>query len=54
MTFIDACLQLGITEENLCNDNSGAEDNLYRNNTNRADEEAMQISEEEEKNSTCR
>ena len=48
MTFRDACLQLGISEDNLCNDDSDAEDNLYSNNSNRADEEGMQISEEEE------
>ena len=48
MTVRDACLQLGITEDNLYNDNSGAKDNLYSNNSNRVDEEGMQISEEEE------
>ena len=48
MTFIDACLQFGITEDKLYNDGSDAEDNLYSNNSNRADEEGMQISEEEE------
>ena len=48
MTFIDACLQFGITEDKLYNDDSDAEDNLYSNNSNRADEEGMQISEEEE------
>ena len=48
MTFRDACLQLGITEDNLYNDDSDAEDNSYSNNRNRADEEGMQISEEEE------
>ena len=48
MTFRNACLQLGITEDNLYNDDSDAEDNLYSNNSNRADEEGMQISGEEE------
>ena len=48
MTFRDACLQFGITEDKLYNDDSDAEDNLYSNNSNRADEEGMQISEEEE------
>ena len=48
MTFRDACLQLGITEENLYNNDSDAEDNLNSNNSNRADEKGMQISEEEE------
>ena len=48
MTFRDACWQLGITEDNLCNDDCDAEDNLYSNNSNRAGEEGMQISEEEE------
>ena len=41
-------MQLGITEDNLYNDDSDAEDNLYSNNSNRADEEGMQISKEEE------
>ena len=49
MTLRDACLQLGITEDNLYNDDNDAEDNLYGNNSNRADKEGMQISEEEEK-----
>ena len=49
MTFRDACLQLGITEDNLYSDDSDAEDNLCSNNSNRADEEGMQISNEEEK-----
>ena len=48
MTFRDACLQLGITEDNLYNDDSEPEDNLHGNNSNRADEEGMQVSEEEE------
>ena len=48
MTFRDACLQLGITEDNIYNDDSNAEDNLYINNSNCADVEGMQISEEEE------
>ena len=48
MTFRDACLQLSITKDNLYNDDSDAEDNLYSNNSNRADEEGMQINEEEE------
>ena len=48
MTFRDACLQLGIAEDNLYIDDSDAEDNLYSNNSNCADEEDMQISEEEE------
>ena len=47
MTFRDACLQLGITEDNLYNNDSDAEDNRYSNNTNRADEKGMQISEKE-------
>ena len=47
MTFWGACLQLGITEDNLYNDDSDAEDNLYSNNSNRADEEGMQINKEE-------
>ena len=41
-------MQLGITEDKLCNDDSDAEDNLYSNNSNCTDEEGMQISEEEE------
>ena len=49
MTFRDACLQLGITEDNLYSDDSDAEDNLCSNNSNCADEEGMQISNEEEK-----
>ena len=48
MTFTDACLQLGITEDNLYIDDSDAEDNLHSNNSNCADEEGMQISKEEE------
>ena len=48
MTFRDASLQLGITEDNLYSDDSDAEDNLCSNNSNRADKEDMQISEEEE------
>ena len=48
MTFRHACLQLGIAEDNLDNDDSDPEDNLYSNNSSRADEEGMQISEEEE------
>ena len=48
MTFRDACLQLGITEDKLYNDDGDAEDNLYSNNSNRTDEEGMQISEKEE------
>ena len=48
MTFRDACLQLGIAEDKLYNDDSDAEDNLCSNNSNCADEEGMQISEEEE------
>ena len=48
MTFRNACLQLGITEDKLYNDDRDAEDNLYSNNSNRTDEEDMQISEEEE------
>ena len=48
MTFRDACLRLDISEENFYNDDTDVEDNLYSNNTNRADEEGMQISEEEE------
>ena len=43
-----ACLELGITEDKLYNDDSDAEDNLYSNNNNRTEEEAMQISKEEE------
>ena len=41
MTFWDASLQLGITEDNLYNDDSDAENNLYSNNSNRADEECI-------------
>ena len=48
MTFRDACLQLGIAEDKLYNDDRDAEDNLYGNNSNRADEEGMQISKKEE------
>ena len=48
MTFRDACWQLGITEDNLYNDDCDTEDNLYSNNSNRAGEEGMQISKEEE------
>ena len=48
MTFRDACLQLGITEGNLYNDESDAEDNFDSNNSNRANEEGMQIGKEEE------
>ena len=48
MTFRDACLQFGIAEDKLYNDDSDAEDNLYNNNSNRSDEEGMQIGEEEE------
>ena len=48
MTFRDACLQLRITEDNLYNADRDAEDNLYSNNNNRADEKGMQISEKEE------
>ena len=47
MTFRDACLQLGIAEDKLYNDNSDAEDNLYNNNSNRSDE-GVQIGEEDE------
>ena len=48
MAFRDTCLQLGITEDKLYNDDSDAEDNLYNNNLNRTDEEGMQISKKEE------
>ena len=48
MTFRDACLQLGITEDNLYKDDSDAEDNLYINNSNRGDKKDIQISEEED------
>ena len=48
MTFKNACLQLGITEDKLYNDDSDAEDNLYSNNSKNTDEEGMQISEDEE------
>ena len=48
MTFRDACLQLGITEDKPYNHNSDTEDTLYGNNSNHGDEEGMQISEEEE------
>ena len=48
MTFRNACLQLGITEDNIYNDHSDAEDNLYSSNSNCTDEEGMQICEEEE------
>ena len=48
MTFRSSCLQLGITEDKLYNDDSDAEDNLCSNNSNRTDKEGMQISEEEE------
>ena len=47
MAFRDACLQHGITEDNLYNDDSDAEDNLYSKNSNRADEVGIQISEED-------
>ena len=49
MTFKGACLQLGITEDKLYNDDNDAEGNLYSNNRNCTDEECMQISKEEEK-----
>ena len=48
MIFRDACLQLGITEDNLYNDDSNAEGNLYSYSTNCADENGMQISKKEE------
>ena len=48
MTFRNACLQLGITEDKLYNDDSDAEDNLCSNNSNLTDKKDMQISEEEE------
>ena len=48
MTFKDACLELGITEDNLYNNDSDAKDNLYSDNTNRANEKGMQISKKEE------
>ena len=48
MTFRDACLQLGIAENKLYNHDSDAEDNLYNSNSNRSDEEGMQIGKEEE------
>ena len=41
-------MQLGITKDKLYDDCSDAEDNLYSNNSNRADEEGMQISKEEQ------
>ena len=34
MTFRDDCVQLGITEHKLYNDDSDAEDNLYSNTCN--------------------
>ena len=46
MTFRDACLQLGIAEDKLCNDDNDAKDILYSNNSNRADEDNVEIFEE--------
>ena len=53
MAFRDDCLQLGIAEGNLYNDDSDAEDNLYCSNSNRTDEEGMQISEKEEETASA-
>ena len=39
MTFRNACLHLGITEDNIYNDDSDVEDNLYSNNSNHTVEE---------------
>ena len=46
--FQECLLATCITEDNFYNDDSNTEDNLYSNSSNRADEEGMQISEEEE------